>query len=99
MKTHEKRRKICDSWYHQTWFRFILVIVGIDMIVLGFSFAIGLDITTIITGFGPLLRVIFGSMYMLVALFIIHYALAYKKIKEETHFTCHHCAHAENNHE
>ena len=93
MKTSHKRRKICNSWYHQGWFRAILVIVGIDMIVLGFSFAIGLDIMSLAPNVGVVLRVVFGIMYIMVALFIVHYALMYKKIKEESHFVCHHCGH------
>lgn len=96
MKALEKRRKICDSWYHQTWFRIILVIVGIDMIVLGFSFAIGIDIMSLAPNIIPVLRVVFGIMYILVALFIVHYALGYEHIKKRTHFVCHHCGHPDN---
>lgn len=92
-KIHEKRRKICDSWYHQWWFRMILIIVGIDMIVLGFSFAAGLDIISLTPNVPYFVRIIFGLMYIAVALFIIHYSLLYKKIKKESHFICHHCGH------
>lgn len=93
MKAIEKRRKICDSWYHQGWFRIILVIVGIDMIVLGFGFVIGVDMMLLAPKIPVIARVIFGGMYILVALFVVHYALAYEKIKKESHFVCQHCAH------
>ncbi|MGB0925513.1 MAG: hypothetical protein ACPGTS_02290 [Minisyncoccia bacterium] len=93
MKAAEKRRKICDSWYHQWWFRVILVIVGIDMIVLGFGFVIGIDIMSLTPHIPVALRIVFGAMYILVALFVVHYALAYEKIKKESHFVCQHCAH------
>lgn len=92
-KTHEQKRRICNSLYHNPLFRAVLVIVGIDMIVLGFSFAIGIDIMSFAPQVAIPLRIIFGLMYILVALFVIHYALAYRKFKKDSHFVCHHCAH------
>lgn len=94
MKEHAKRRKVCGSWYHRAWFRIILIIVGFDLVILGFTFAIGIDLVAITNHFSPIIRIIFGLMYILAALFLIHYALAYKKMKENSHLTCHHCLHA-----
>lgn len=96
METVKKRPKICDSWYHQKWFRFILVLVGIDMIILGFSFIISFDIMTVISQMSIIFHIIFGFMYILVALFIIHFALDYEKLKKESHFVCYHCGYINN---
>lgn len=94
MKDHMKRRKICTSWYHQTWFRVVLIIVGFDLVILGFAFAIGIDLVAITNHFSPIVRIVFGLMYVLAALFLIHYSLAYNKIKSMSHLVCHHCLHA-----
>ena len=91
--THEmkKPRKICDSWYHQKWFRILLVLVAIDMIVLGATFAIGLDIMSMIK-IHTSLRIIGGSAYIVAALFIIHYAMSYSRIRKNEFLLCQHCA-------
>ena len=94
MKNKPQQRKICDSWYHQRWFRILLVVVAVDMIFLGVSFAIGLDLISFIQGIGTIWRIIGGTAYILVALFVIHYALSYKQLQKETYFVCQHCAHA-----
>ncbi|MCI5050714.1 MAG: hypothetical protein MRY57_00175 [Candidatus Pacebacteria bacterium] len=90
---HPKRRKICDSWYHQRWFRILLIVVAVDMIMLGGAFALGLDVLSMLGEIHIILRVLGGAMYVLVALFIIHYAMSYREMKKETYFVCHHCAH------
>ena len=90
---HSQRRKICDSWYHQGWFRILLIIVAVDMIVLGVTFAVGLDIMSLLGDIHIVFRVIGGLAYVLVALFIIHYAMSYTKMKKETYLLCQHCAH------
>lgn len=94
---HTQRRKICDSWYHQSWFRVLLIIVAVDMIVLGVVFAIGLDVMSLLGDIHIVLRSLGGAAYVLVALFIIHYAMSYKPMKKETFLVCHHCAHEEAN--
>jgi hypothetical protein len=94
MKKHTKNRKVCDSWYHQKWFRVLLVVVAIDMIVLGATFGLGLDIMNLIGDFHPLLRIIGGIAYIIVALFIIHYAMSYQSLKKQTYLVCQHCAHS-----
>jgi len=90
----KKVRKICDSWYHQRWFRVLLIIVAIDMIVLGITFALGLDVISLIEGYA-VLRVIGGLAYVIVALFIIHYSMSYSRIRKEEFLLCQHCAHVE----
>lgn len=90
---HTQQRKICNSWYHQSWFRVILVIVAIDMIVLGVTFALGLDIMNLLGDINIILRSIGGLAYVLVALFVIHYAMSYTTMKKETYLVCQHCAH------
>lgn len=92
MKTLGRSRKICDSWYHQRWFRVLLIIVAIDMILLGAAFAFGIDITTLIDTTHPLLRVLGGLAYILVAIFIIHHATSYEKMKKKNYLVCQHCA-------
>ncbi|MFT6361538.1 MAG: hypothetical protein ACJA2Z_000531 [Candidatus Paceibacteria bacterium] len=94
MHSMKKQRKICDSWYHQRWFRILLVIVGVDMIVLGVTFALGLDIISLIEGH-IILRVLGGLAYVVVALFIIHYAMSYSRIRRNEFLLCQHCAHVE----
>ena len=90
-----KRRKICDSWYHQRWFRILLVIVGVDMIILGGTFALGIDVMSLVEGIHVIWRVIGGLAYILVAIFIIHQALSYNKMRQNISLVCQHCAHTE----
>lgn len=90
---HTQRRKICDSWYHQSWFRILLIIVAVDMIVLGAAFTLGLDIMSLLGEIHIGLRALGGAAYVLVALFIIHYAMSYSNMKKETFLVCQHCAH------
>ena len=87
-----KHRKICDSWYHQKWFRILLVIVGVDMIILGGTFALGIDLVSLLDSIHVVWRVIGGVAYILVAIFIIHYALMYSRIREKSYLLCQHCA-------
>ena len=87
-----RHRKICDSWYHQSWFRVLLVIVGVDMIILGGAVAVGLDIVSVLESLPAFVRVIGGLAYIVVALFIIHYAMSYRSIKKEAYLLCQHCA-------
>ncbi|MCA9352888.1 hypothetical protein KC901_01770 [Patescibacteria group bacterium] len=84
------QRKICDSWYHQRWFRILLVIVGLDMMVLGVSFMLDFDVVRLIHAH-TVLRVIGGLAYILVAIFIIHQALSYPRMKREVSLLCQHC--------
>ncbi len=91
MNNREKRRKICDSWYHQRWFRAILVIVGIDIFIFGFLLASGLDILSFLTEMGLIVKIIVGFLYILVASFVIHYAIDYENVRNRAHFTCHYC--------
>lgn len=95
---HTQRRKICDSWYHQSWFRVLLVLVAVDMIVLGVVFAAGLDILNLLGNIHVVLRLIGGAAYVLVAVFIIHYAMSYKKMKKDSFLICQHCSHTKLNH-
>lgn len=95
MKHLKKRRQVCNSWYHQKWFRVILVLVGIDMFVLGFAFAANIDIFKIIPEINIVFHIIGGFMYMVVASFIIHYAFDYRQLKKKSHFVCNHCGHNE----
>ena len=92
---HTQRRKICDSWYHQGWFRILLIVVAVDMIVLGAAFALGLDVMSLLGDIHVVLRTLGGLAYVLVALFIIHFAMSYRNMKKETFLVCHHCAHQE----
>jgi ABC-type uncharacterized transport system permease subunit len=92
---HTQKRKICDSWYHQRWFRILLVIVAIDMIVLGVTFALGLDVMNLLGDIHIVLRAIGGLAYVLVAVFVIHYSMSYSKLKKENFLVCQHCAHVE----
>jgi hypothetical protein len=90
---HIQKRKICDSWYHQGWFRILLIIVAVDMIFVGVTFGFGLDIMSLLGDVHIVIRVIGGLAYVLVALFVIHYAISYKKMKKEIFLVCQHCAH------
>jgi uncharacterized membrane protein len=94
---HTQKRKICDSWYHQLWFRILLVVVAIDMIVLGVTFAFNFDVMSLLGDISTSLRIIGGLAYVLVALFIIHYSMSYTSMKKQTFLVCQHCAHGENN--
>ena len=91
MKKIHRHKKACSSLYHRWWFRFILIIVGMDMFILGFSFAIGFDIISYIPTTNLYFNLIVGFLYMLVASFVIHYAFDYHNFKRRTHLVCHHC--------
>ena len=93
---HHKRRQVCNSWYHQLWFRVLLVVVGVDMIILGGTLAVDIDIISFTLSIPMWLRIVGGVAYILVALFIIHYALSYQQMKRDLHFVCQHCGHANN---
>lgn len=93
MEQSLKHRKICQSWYHRTWFRIILVIVGIDMIVLGASLILGFDLLTLLVGIHMMWRIIGGIAYILTASFILHYAFSYRHFRKKHAFVCQHCAH------
>ncbi|MFT7328098.1 MAG: hypothetical protein ACI870_000276 [Crocinitomicaceae bacterium] len=95
MKKHTQRRKICDSWYHQRWFRILLVIVAVDMIMLGGTVMFGLDFLSLLDKIPIFINIIGGLAYILVAVFIIHQALSYSSLHKNTHFVCQHCAHIE----
>ena len=94
-ENNTQHKKLCDSWYHQKWFRIVLVIVGLDMVVLGAAIALNLDILSFIQNINSVVRIIGGFAYVLVAMFVIHYALSYEKLKKETYLVCRHCVHAE----
>ncbi len=95
MKETEKNQvpnRVCDSWYHHRWFRVILIIVALDMIVLGISFALGYDAVLFFAGItGPVIRAIIGIMYVLVAVFILKETMSYQKNKSEQDLVCQHC--------
>lgn len=93
MKKHVQGRRICDSWYHQKWFRILLIIVGVDMILLGAVLILGLDVSAMIEAMHMSLRIVGGLVYILVAVFIIHQALSYEKQHANIHYLCKHCAH------
>ncbi len=76
---------VSESWYHQKWFRVVLIIVGIDMILLGSVFILDLRIIGVIASVYPLFRVAVGFGYILTALFIIYHSLSYEKFHEEMH--------------
>lgn len=95
MENIEQQRRICDSWYHQRWFRILLVIVGIDMILLGATFIMGTRLISLIGGINPIIRMIGGIGYVLISLYIIHHAMSYRSTKKETYLVCQHCAHIE----
>lgn len=90
---HIQGRKICDSWYHQRWFRILLIIVGVDMIILGGALVLGLDIVSLIEDIHAFWRILGGLAYILVAVFIIHYSLLYNSVQQKTYMLCQHCAH------
>ncbi|MCA9352245.1 hypothetical protein KC866_02550 [Patescibacteria group bacterium] len=90
MEQRTHHRKICTSWYHQRWFRILLVIVGLDMMVLGITLALGLNIVRLIEGY-PILRILAGLAYVVVAIFIVTYALSYRRMQKEQFLLCQHC--------
>jgi hypothetical protein len=65
------------------------------MIVLGVTFALGLDVMNLLGDIHIVLRAIGGLAYVLVAVFVIHYSMSYSKLKKENFLVCQHCAHVE----
>ena len=87
-------RRICNSWYHHKWFRVLLVFIGIDLFILGVTFALGINLLVFFAGItGAIIRVIFGILYILIAGYLIKHGLYYKKATQESYMLCQHCAH------
>lgn len=69
-----------ESWYHHRWFRILLIIVSIDMIFLGATFALGLNVLVIFEGVvSTVARAIIGILYIIVASYILSHATSYKR--------------------
>jgi hypothetical protein len=84
--------KICNSWYHHRWFRFVLLLVGINMLILGISFALGIDPIVLFASIkNAFARILIGAAYILVAAFVIRESISYESMREETHLVCQHC--------
>ncbi len=81
----------CKSLSHSLWFRVMLVLVAISMIVFGFTYAIGIDIFSFLPHPSFTIRFIIGILYIVTALFIIHYVFEYERGKEEFHYVCYRC--------
>ncbi len=86
-----KKEKRCGSWYHQSWFRVLLILVSLDMIFFGAAISLNIDVFGFINKFHSTLRVLGGLAYILIALMIIHFAVSYKRIKKESYLLCQNC--------
>ncbi len=87
-----KKRRVCNSLYHKWWFRLMLIVAGMDLFVLGFGFALGLDMVSFMPHTNVYFNLVVGLFYMLVASFIIHYAYDYHHFKKQHVFVCQYCA-------
>jgi|GEM_PF-2556999 len=88
------QRKVCDSWYHHRWFRMVLLLVGVDMLVLGVGFAVGINPIVLLAGVTNIIvRGIIGIAYVLVAGYLIKHSLSYEQLVKETNLACQHCLH------
>ena len=81
----------CKSFFHRQWFRVLLIFVAISMIVFGFSYGVGIDILSFLPHPPFILRMFFGVLYMITALFIIHYVFEYEREKDAFHYVCYRC--------
>ena len=81
----------CRSLYHHPWFRILLVLVSIDMIVLGFCYAIGINVFSLLPQPALILRIIIGFLYIISALAVIHYVFEYERMKEGISYICYKC--------
>ncbi len=89
MKKKQSLYSRCESWYHQKWFRIVLVFIAIDMFILGFSFAIGVNVLVFFAGIvGTITRAIIGILYVMVAGYILNHTLHYKRHIKEHHLVC-----------
>ncbi len=61
------------------------------MLVFGFTYAVGIDILSFIPRSPFVIRFIIGSLYIITALFVIHYVFEYERGKEEFHYVCYRC--------
>lgn len=92
MKHELKNKRRCDSWYHHRWFRILLLLVGIDMFILGFVFALGYNpLVFFVAITGPFLRALIGIAYVVVSGYIIKHSLSYSKMVSERHLVCEDC--------
>jgi len=81
----------CRSLYHEWWFRVILIIVSIDMIVFGFAYAIGINFFEFLPEPSIFVRALIGFLYVLSALAILHYVFEYERMKEGITYICYKC--------
>lgn len=86
------KKKVCKSWLHKKWFRFVVFLVALDMAVFGIAIIAGVDILSIIHGLHPVLRVIGGGLYILVSLSIFYSIFSYTHIRKNAFLVCDHCA-------
>jgi len=80
---NSEQHTIHHSWYHERWFRVLLVIVGFNMVILGFTIILNPDLLSFVQKVHSAIRIIAGLAYILVASFVIYYALSYEKLLKE----------------
>ena len=76
-----------------------MIIIGIDMFVLGLSFALGFNILVFFAGItGTIARALIGISYIVISGYIIKHALNYKKHMKESYLLCQHCGNNSHQH-
>lgn len=90
--TH-KHKRICNSWYHQTWFRILLLLVALDMLLLGVALVVNFDIVRLLSQTPVLAKIVIGVLYIMISLWMIVTVVSYQKHKKRTYLLCRHCIH------
>ncbi len=87
----KRKGRRCRSYYHNHFVRNAIMIFGIFVFLLGFAFALGVNVFRYIPNTNVYFNLIIGFIYMLAGSFIIHFTFDYFRLKREIPLICHHC--------
>jgi len=71
------------SLYHKLWFRILLGIGALDLIVMAFAFGVGYDFLLWKEVLPLPIRLIFSVLYIIIAFFILYYVLSYGELRRK----------------
>ena len=80
------------SWCYHLWFRILMVLVALDIIVLGWASVFGYNFFDLLVEAQLWLRIVVAVIYSLAALFIIYHTISYGKLMKKRDHVCYRCA-------
>lgn len=85
-------KKICASWYHKKYFRYIVIVISLGIFLQGISLVFDIDILSLFHGSYNLWKILWGVLYMFVSGWVIYFLGSYERHKRKSYFVCPHCA-------